>query len=187
MLDDGSVHGDPSVPYDDPGMTQLRRFLAASWRGETERGSEQQPTGRPGVQLCRRSKSPASGGGHRVRGHEKLGGRREAAIIFVPASNRRRSRLLTCWLRFEDCGVSVYAFCAMVTDDPSVFVARVADRYGHYALATAEFADGFDPTDALATAMIGDALADTLVLAGEDPDRPPAVGLDVVIEQRFAA
>lgn len=186
MLNDGSVHGDPSVPHDGPG-NQLHRFFAAPQRGENERESEPQQDYRPWGRLGIRSKSDGFSRGPRMQAVGDCDGRRAAAIMFVPGSNRRRRRLLTCWLRFEDHGASVYAFCAMVTDDPAAFVGRVADRYGHHALATAEFADGFDPTDALATAMIGEALADTLVLAEEDPDRQPAVGLDVVVEQRFAA
>lgn len=63
-------------------------------------------------------------------------------------------------------------------------VERIIGRYGSCA-ADAEFAVGFDQTASWATAMISDAMADTLALAAADPGSPLAAGLDVVVEQRF--
>lgn len=98
-----------------------------------------------------------------------------------------RRRLLTCWVNVRLDGRRIYAFCAMVTDRPAELVDRVVERYGVAAAAAAEFAEGFDPTTVLATAMIGEALSDTLVLAAANPLSSIAEGLDVVVEQRFVA
>lgn len=92
--------------------------------------------------------------------------------------------LLTCWLDVAQGGERLFAFCAIVTDRPAVLVERLIERYGP-AAEHAEFAVGFDQTSSFATAMISDALADTLALAGADPRSPLAAGLDVVVEQRF--
>jgi hypothetical protein len=96
-----------------------------------------------------------------------------------------RPELLTCWVDCMDGGSRVFAFCAMVTDRPADLVERVVGRFGLAAASTATFACGFDHTTAQATAMISDAMADTLELAAADPASPLAAGLDVVVEQRF--
>ncbi len=95
-----------------------------------------------------------------------------------------RPLLLTCWLNVVRNGERLFAFCAIVTDRPGDLVERLIGRYGRDA-EHAEFAVGYDQTSPLATAMISDAVADTLALAAADPDSPLAAGLDVVIEQRF--
>lgn len=96
-----------------------------------------------------------------------------------------RPELLTCWVDFMAGGSRVFAFCAIVTDRPADLVERIVGRFGIAAASTATFAQGFDRTAALATAMISDAMADTLELAEADPASPLAAGLDVVVEQRF--
>ena len=95
--------------------------------------------------------------------------------------------LLTCWI---GCGLPadrLFAFCGLVTDRPADLVERVIARYGAAAAAKAEFQVGFDGTTAMATAMISAAMANTLALASRDPECPLARGLDVAVEQRFAA
>lgn len=92
--------------------------------------------------------------------------------------------LLTSWLDVVRDGERLFAFTAMVTDRPGALVERLIGRYGPDA-EHAEFAVGYDRTSPLATAMISDAVADTLALAAAAPDSPLAAGLDVVIEQRF--
>ena len=98
-----------------------------------------------------------------------------------------RPLLLTCWVACDGASDRVFAFCGVVTDRPSDLVDRVIGRYGAEAAATADFQVGFDKSAAMATAMISDAMADTLTMAAADPASPLAQGLDVVVEQRFAA
>ena len=98
-----------------------------------------------------------------------------------------RPLLLSCWLNVTCGSGRLFAFCAVVTDRPADLVERVVGRYGADAASTADFSAGFDHTTPLATAMISDALADTLALAAADPESPLAAGLDVVVEQRFLA
>ncbi len=95
-----------------------------------------------------------------------------------------RPLLLTCWLDVAQGGARLFAFCAVVTDRPADLVERVIGRYGHEA-ANADFAVGFDHSTPLATAMISDAMADTLAFAAADPASALAAGLDMVVEQRF--
>ncbi len=95
-----------------------------------------------------------------------------------------RPLLLTCWLDVVQGGARLFAFCAVVTDRPADLVERVIGRYGHEA-ANADFAVGFDHSTPLATAMISDAMADTLAFAAADPASALAAGLDMVVEQRF--
>jgi hypothetical protein len=98
-----------------------------------------------------------------------------------------RPRLLSCWVDVSERGGRLFAFCALVTERPADLLERVISRYGAAAAAKAQFATGFDHSNALATAMISDAMADMLALAASDPESPLAQGLDVVVEQRFAA
>lgn len=92
--------------------------------------------------------------------------------------------LLTCWLDVCQNHQRLFAFCALVTDRPADLIDRVIRRYGRDA-AHAEFAVGYDHTAPLATAMISEAMAETLALATADPQSVLAAGLDVVVEQRF--
>lgn len=95
--------------------------------------------------------------------------------------------LLTCWIGCELPADRLFAFCGLVTDRPADLVERVIARYGAAAAAKAEFQVGFDGTSAMATTMISAAMANTLTLASRDPECPLARGLDVAVEQRFAA
>ncbi len=95
--------------------------------------------------------------------------------------------LLSCWVDCTDVRGRLFAFCAIVTDRPADLVERVVGRYGEAAAGQARYSNGFDHATPLATAMISDAMADTLALAASDPDSPLAHGLDVVVEQRFRA
>lgn len=94
-------------------------------------------------------------------------------------------QLLTCWIDADRGGVRMFAFCAMVTDDPSRLVERVVDRYGKAAADAAVFSSGFDASTPMACAMISESMADTLKLVEASPESPLAAGLDVVVEQRF--
>ena len=96
-------------------------------------------------------------------------------------------RLLSCWVDSADEGGRLFAFCAVVTNRPADLVERVVARYGPAAAAAASYSAGFDHSTPLATAMVSDAMADTLALAAVDPGSPLAAGLDVVVEQRFAS
>lgn len=114
----------------------------------------------------------------RSAGQDPLGS--ESVEALLP-----RPELLTCWVDCMDGGSRVFAFCAIVTDRPADLVERVVGRFGAAGASTATFACGFDHTTAQATAMISDAMADTLELAAANPGSPLAAGLDVVVEQRF--
>lgn len=98
-----------------------------------------------------------------------------------------RCNLFTAWVDFDRPDGRLFAFCAVVTDRAADLVDRVVGRYGADAAAQARYATGFNHSEPLATAMVSDAMADTLALAAADPDSPLARGLDVVVEQRFVA
>lgn len=104
-----------------------------------------------------------------------------------PDVGRPQPRLFSCWVDTSDAKGRLFAFCAVVTERPADLVERVVGRYGPAAAAEARYSTGFDHTTPLATAMISDAMADTLALAAGDPTSPLATGLDVVVEQRFLA
>ncbi len=101
------------------------------------------------------------------------------------ASRLPRPELLTCWVDCMDGSSRVFAFCAIVTDRPADLVERIVGRCGASAASTATFAHGFDRKAAMATAMISDAMADTLELVAAAPASLLAAGLDVLVEQRF--
>lgn len=109
-------------------------------------------------------------------------GTEHAAMLMLP-----RTCLFSCWVDVADAEARLFAFCAMVTDRPADLVERIVGRYGRAAAAEARFAVGFDHSTPLATAMVSDAMADTLALAASDPTSRLARGLDVLIEQRFLA
>jgi len=125
---------------------------------------------------------------HDVAGHEGDPMRvvDEGLVDSAPWSSRLpRPELLTCWVDCMDGGSRVFAFCAIVTDRPADLIERIVGRCGASAASKATVAHGFDRTAAMATAMISDAMADTLELAAADPASPLAAGLDVVVEQPF--
>ena len=97
-----------------------------------------------------------------------------------------RPQLLTCWVDFVEASSRVFAFVAMVTERPGDIVERVVGRFGTKAAAEAMFVAGYDHSTVLASAMISDAMAQSLALAAEDPSSPLARGLNVYVEQRFA-
>lgn len=107
--------------------------------------------------------------------------------VVVPFPAPRHPKLLTCWVDVERDGGRLFAFYALVTDRPQDLVERVVGRFGTSAATSADYGVGFDRTTALATAMISPAMADMLLLVAEDPSSSLAAGLDVVVEQRFAA
>ena len=118
---------------------------------------------------------------------EDDGGTDPAAPVPTTARTEAHPRLLTAWCDDSDGPRPAIHFCAMVTSDPQAFARRLVERFGPEAAGAAEVEEGFDPTSARATAFISDALRDTLVLAAASPSSPFATGLDVVVEQRFAA
>ena len=115
------------------------------------------------------------------------GGAEPAAPGPLAGRTESHPRLLTAWCDDSDGPRPAIHFCAMVTSDPRAFARRLVERFGPQAAGSAEIEVGFDPTTARATAFISDALRDTLVLAAASPSSPFSTGLDVVVEQRFAA
>ncbi|KQO58619.1 hypothetical protein [Sphingomonas sp. Leaf257] len=107
--------------------------------------------------------------------------------VVIPFPSSRKFKLLTCWVDAQVGDRRLLAFCALVTDREDDLVERVADRFGTSAATTANYQVGFDQTTALATAMISPAMADMLLLVAQDPSSSLAAGLDVCLEQRFAA
>lgn len=107
--------------------------------------------------------------------------------VVVPFPSVRKPKLLTCWVDAQQDGGRLFAFCALVTDREEDLVERVIGRFGIPAAMAASYHAGFDQTTSMATAMISPAMADMLLLVAEDPSSPLATGLDVVLEQRFAA
>lgn len=107
--------------------------------------------------------------------------------VVVPFPSPRKPELLTCWVDAQQDGGRLFAFCALVTDREEDLVERVVGRFGTRAAMAASYHAGFDQTTSMATAMISPAMADMLLLVAQDPSSSLATGLDVVVEQRFAA
>ena len=104
-----------------------------------------------------------------------------------PLDRRNGPRLLSAWVDMSGSSRPAVHFCAMVTADPTAFARRLVERFGPDGAAAAEVEVGFDPTSARATAFISEAMSQTLVLAAASPASPFSAGLDVIVEQRFAA
>lgn len=107
--------------------------------------------------------------------------------IGTDLSRSPRPRLLSCWVTASGRPVRLLAFCAMVTDRPEDLVEQVSRRYGAEEAAETVVEVGFDRGNPLVDALLCETLIDTLLLAASDPRSPAVRGLDLVVEQRFAA
>ena len=108
------------------------------------------------------------------------------------AESRQRSigtarRLFTATLVHEEGHGTLQAFHASICADVVEVLQRLAVRYGIGPASTAEVIAGFDPTTTFAEALVSSALCDLLLLVAAEPDSPLAAGLDLNLEQRFAA
>lgn len=95
-------------------------------------------------------------------------------------------RLFTAVVNDGACGGYVQAFAAAVVGSRASFRASLTERYGD-AGSGAMVIEGFDPSDPLVGALVSPAMAHVLEQVAVDPGSPLAEGLDVRIEQRFAA
>lgn len=118
----------------------------------------------------------ADGGWH----EGAIGGRVGGASAAAP-------RLFTATLVHHDGRVLLQAFHASVCSDASEAAERLAGRYGVGAAMAAEVTEGFDPSTTFAEALVSPALGHMLALVAAEPGSPLAEGLDLNLEQRFAA
>ncbi len=79
------------------------------------------------------------------------------------------------------------AFHASICTDAIEAAQRLAWRYGIGPASAADVTAGFDPTTTFAEAMVSPAIRDLLLLVAAEPNSPLAAGLDLNLEQRFAA
>ncbi|QCB43264.1 hypothetical protein E5673_14375 [Sphingomonas sp. PAMC26645] len=96
-------------------------------------------------------------------------------------------RLYTATLTFEDGHTTLQVFNASVCASPSEAFTRLASRYGVYVAFQAELHAGYDPTSAFAEAFVSPAMDEMLQLVDDDPSGALGDGLDLNLEQRFAA
>lgn len=96
-------------------------------------------------------------------------------------------RLFTAMLVHHEDGTMLHAFHASVCGTAAEAYGRIAARYGPDAAGTAELTIGFDPTTAFVEAMVSPALSELLQLVASEPGCDLAAGLDLNLEQRFAA
>lgn len=95
--------------------------------------------------------------------------------------------LYTATIVHEDGWTALQAFHASCAHDPQEIVSRLARRYGPAAARAAQVRRGFDPTTSFAEALVSPALSDLLMLVEAEPGSSLAEGLDLNLEQRFAA
>lgn len=95
--------------------------------------------------------------------------------------------LYTCSISAELDGEHVLIFSAMLANSPAEVRFRIRQRYGPLLEDEARVTLGFDWSEPLACAMVSEAMAHVLELAGDDPSSPIASGLDFHVEQRFSA
>ena len=95
--------------------------------------------------------------------------------------------LFTATLVHEDGDMMLQAFHASICTDAIEATRRLTWRYGPGPASAAQVTAGFDPTTTFAEALVSPALGDLLRLAAAEPSSPLAAGLDVNLEQRFAA
>lgn len=113
----------------------------------------------------------------------------EEAQSYAPAPPPGSARLFTCTVegRVGSGGRSVQAFCATVAADEESFRRRLCVRYGQALGEAALVKEGFDPEGVIARTLLSDAVRRMLLAVARDPDDDLAVGLDLQVEQRFAA
>ncbi|WP_056062090.1 hypothetical protein [Sphingomonas sp. Leaf230] len=95
--------------------------------------------------------------------------------------------LYTATLTFDDGRTTLQVFHASVCTSAAEVFQRLAARHGVYAASQAELSVGFDPTSAFAEALVSPAMSEMLQLVDDDPSGTLADGLDLHLEQRFAA
>lgn len=102
---------------------------------------------------------------------------------------RGSARLFTCTIegRAGSGGRSVQAFCATVAADEEAFRRRLCVRYGQALGEAALVQEGFDPEGVIARTLLSDAVRRMLATVARDPNDDLAMGLDLQVEQRFAA
>ncbi len=98
-------------------------------------------------------------------------------------------RLYTCTIegRFGRQGRHVQAFCAMVAADEEVVRRRLRVRYGERLGDAAIVEAGFDPKGGLARSLLSSGISRMLSSVAGDPTSDFGSGLDLHVEQRFAA
>ena len=102
-------------------------------------------------------------------------------------SSGKGPQLFTATLVHEDGSMMLQAFHASICTDAIEATRRLTWRYGPGPASAAEVVAGFDPTTTFAEALVSPALCDLLALVAAEPTSPLAAGLDVNLEQRFAA
>ena len=100
---------------------------------------------------------------------------------------RGEPRLFTATLVHEDGSMMLQAFHASICTDAVEATRRLTWRYGPGPAAGAQVVAGFDPTTTFAEALLSPALCDLLRMVAAEPSGPLAAGLDINLEQRFAA
>jgi hypothetical protein len=98
-----------------------------------------------------------------------------------------RPRLFTSVLVHETDTDLVHAFAATVARSESEAITRMTARHDPSVLAKVEIMEGFDATAPLVQALVSPAMVDMLIQVAQDPASPLAAGLEIAIEQRFAA
>jgi hypothetical protein len=100
---------------------------------------------------------------------------------------RLEPRLFTATLVHDDGRMILQAFHASICSGALEVVQRLSARYGAVAASEAELTEGFDPTSSFAEALVSPAISDMLRLVESEPCGELAMGLDLNLEQRFAA
>ncbi|MBC3940624.1 hypothetical protein [Sphingomonas albertensis] len=100
---------------------------------------------------------------------------------------RLEPRLFTATLVHDDGRMILQAFHASICSGALEAVQRLSGRYGAVAASEAELTEGFDPTSSFAEALVSPAISDMLRLVESEPCGELAMGLDLNLEQRFAA
>lgn len=102
-------------------------------------------------------------------------------------SGDRTLRLFTCFVEggIGRSGRRLQAFCAMTAEAEEEVRRRLGERYGRRLAKTAAVSEGFDDRTVLAAVLLSGPIARMLADAARDPS--DCHGLDVAVEQRFAA
>lgn len=96
-------------------------------------------------------------------------------------------RLYTSLLVHECADGTTHAFDATIASNVEEARSRLAARRGRRLADVADIREGFDVRLPLVEALVSPAVADMLLQIADAPGSPLARGLEVSIEQRFAA
>lgn len=117
------------------------------------------------------------------------------AVMPTPAPDRQEAlrsgdralRLFTCFVEgaVGQRGTRIQAFCAMTAEAEEDVRRRLGKRYGRRLAKTASVSEGFDDRTVLAAVFLSGPIARMLADAARHPS--DGDGLDVAVEQRFAA